>query len=295
MKRWYKDVNFRPQSLHMIKWLNDVIAGYQKQGLVLTLRQLYYVGVSSNKYPNTERSYKNLGNLVSDARLAGLMDWSAIEDRVRRPRAPSEFANLPDLVNAAVHSYRLPRWEGQENYVELWVEKDALAGVLAPIAHEYHVTMMVNRGYSSSSAMHEAANRFLHECKETGKRPHLLYLGDMDPSGEDMVRDVSSRLSMFGVEDIEVRKVALTMPQVKHYAPPPNPAKMSDSRAKKYVEEHGKSSWEVDALPPPELGKLIRAELDQLVDRDMMDKIMRQEDADKAFLRSVVSKNKELQ
>jgi len=223
MKRWYKDVNFRPQSLQMIKWLNGVIAGYQKQGLVLTLRQLYYVGVSSNKYPNTERSYKNLGNLVSDARLAGLMDWDAIEDRVRKPKAPPEFSSLSDLINAAVHSYRLPRWEGQENYTELWVEKDALAGVLAPIAREYHVTMMVNRGYSSSSAMHEAADRYLHACKETGKYPHLLYLGDMDPSGEDMVRDVSSRLSMFGVEDIEVRKVALTMPQVKHYAPPLTP------------------------------------------------------------------------
>ncbi len=174
-------------------------------------------------------------------------------------------------------------------------EKDALAGVISPVAREYHVTLMVNRGYSSSSAMHEAAQRYLYACKETGKHPHLLYLGDMDPSGEDMVRDVSARLSMFGVENIEVRKVALTMPQVKHYAPPPNPAKMSDSRAKKYVEEHGKSSWEVDALPPPELGKLIRAELDQLVDRELMDKIMAQEDADKAYLRDVVSKNKELQ
>ena len=285
-KEWYRDINFHAKSLRLIDWLNKVIENYQKQGFKLTLRQLYYVGVSQNVYPNSERSYKNLGDLVSDARLAGMMDWDAIEDRVRRPRVPSEFANVEQLIDTASYWYRLPRWEGQENYVELWVEKDALAGVLAPIASEFHVTMMVNRGYSSQSAMYEAGKRFIRNCQD-GRYPHLIYLGDMDPSGEDMVRDIADRLEMYSVAELSVTKVALTMEQVESYKPPPNPAKMSDSRAEKYVKKHGVSSWEVDALPPVALTKIIREELTTLVDKAMMDKVIAQEEIDKNAIRDM--------
>lgn len=286
-KEWYRDVNFRGKSLRMIDYLNDVIDTYARQGLKLTLRQLYYQCVTKNLFPNSEKSYKNLGNLVSDARLAGLMDWSAIEDRVRRPRVPTEFADVESLIDMASYWYRLPRWEGQENYVELWVEKDALAGVLAPIASEYHVTMMVNRGYSSQSAMYEAGKRFLENC-QGGRYPYLLYLGDMDPSGEDMVRDISDRLVMYNVAELQVVKVALTMDQVEEYKPPPNPAKMKDSRAKGYVAMHNTtSSWEVDALPPVKLTEIIKAELDSLVDRDLMDAIIKREDEDKKAIREM--------
>src|SRR5579883_1481282 len=198
----FRSKKFSPESSARITQCNAIIERYQEQGLRLTLRQLYYQLVSQAVIPNEERSYKNLGNLVSDARLAGLMDWDAIEDRVRVPRQPPQFDNLTDLVEAALNTYRLPRWEGQDNYVELWVENDALAGVLAPIARKYHVTLMVNRGYSSQSAMYESAKRFL----DASGAPVLLYLGDHDPSGEDMVRDVRDRLSMFGVE-VDVRKI----------------------------------------------------------------------------------------
>lgn len=287
-REWFKDINFRTKSLRMIETVNEIIAGYQKQGLKLTLRQTYYQCVVRNLFPNSERSYKNLGNLISDARLAGLMDWDAIEDRVRKPRVPSEFANVEQLIDTASYWYRLPRWDGQENYVELWVEKDALAGVLAPIAGEYHVTMMVNRGYSSSSAMYEAAKRYLDNCKD-GRHPHLLYLGDMDPSGEDMVRDISDRLELFGLDALAVTKVALTMDQVEEYKPPPNPAKMSDSRAEKYVEKHGYSSWEVDALPPKALTEIIQDEIRGLVDLDQMNAIIAQETKDKKAIREMAS------
>ena len=287
-REWFKDINFRTKSLRMIETVNEIIAGYQKQGLKLTLRQTYYQCVVRNLFPNSERSYKNLGNLISDARLAGLMDWDAIEDRVRKPRVPSEFANVEQLIDTASYWYRLPRWDGQENYVELWVEKDALAGVLAPIASEYHVTMVVNRGYSSSSAMYEAAKRYLDNCKD-GRRPHLLYLGDMDPSGEDMVRDISDRLELFGLDALAVTKVALTMDQVEEYKPPPNPAKMSDSRAEKYVEKHGYSSWEVDALPPKALTEIIQDEIRGLVDLDRMNAIIAQETKDKRAIREMAA------
>ncbi len=279
MKEAFKSFRFRPETLKVIENANEIIEEYQGQGLRLTLRQLYYQFVSRDLIPNTPRSYKNLGSAINDGRLAGMIDWDAIEDRVRVPRRASEFESIKELVEAAIRSYRLPRWEGQSSYVELWVEKDALAGVLEPIAREFHVTLMVNRGYSSQSAMYEAAERFRAKVAD-GLDPILFYLGDHDPSGEDMVRDVRDRLSMFGVE-VDVRKLALTMAQVEQYEPPPNPAKMSDSRAEAYVAKFGESSWEVDALPPNVLASLIRMAFRSVVDRKRMDVVIAREKVDK--------------
>jgi hypothetical protein len=280
MKEFFKEVRFKPESLEKIEQCNEIIEDYQSQGLRLTLRQLYYQLVSKNIIPNVERSYKNLTGLVTDARLAGLMDWDAIEDRVRQPNIPTDFKNLKELVDAALNSYRLPRWEGQKHYVELWVEKDALAGVLRPIARQYHVTMMVNRGYSSASAMYESAKRYYENARRSCV---LLYLGDHDPSGEDMVRDVRDRLHLFGAE-LHVQKLALTIKQVKRFNPPPNPAKITDPRAAAYTKLHGQHSWEVDALPPNILAQIIRGVLDSLVDRTLMDAIISCEKEDKKLL-----------
>lgn len=287
MKEQFKEVNFKADSLERIVQCNAIVDEYEDQGLRLTLRQLYYQLVSRDVIPNVERSYKNLSSLVTDARMAGLMDWNAIEDRVRVPRVQQDFENLADLVEVAVNTYRLPRWKGQENYVELWVEKDALAGVLRPIATKYHITLMVNRGYSSASAMYESAQRF--NDKAEGRQQHLLYLGDLDPSGEDMVRDIASRLQIFGA-DVTVEKIALTMNQVKKYKPPPNPAKTTDPRAADYIAKFGGSSWEVDALSPPVLTQLISNALDGLVDQEMMNEIITREEKDKAFLTKAVKK-----
>lgn len=289
MREAFIEKRFGPERLRLIGTANQIVTEYQAQGFRLTLRQLFYQMVSANVLPNTERSYKMLGETVSDGRLVGLIDWDAIEDRVRVPNQPPEFDNLQDLVGVALRSYRLPRWKDQENYVELWVEKDALAGVLRPLAMEYHVTLMVNRGYSSQSAMYESARRF-KEAEDEGKNPVLLYLGDHDPSGEDMVRDIQDRMERFGVEGLEVRKIALTMAQVEQYNPPPNPAKMTDSRAKGYVALHGRSSWEVDALKPDILQRIIRRNIVGLLDKEAYQNVIEQEEKDKAALSDVVKR-----
>ncbi len=322
MREFVKMHRFTKEANLLVRKCVEIVDRYQAQGLKLTLRQLYYQLVSANVIRNEERQYKRLSGLLSDARLMGRVDWEAIEDRIRVPRVPQEFKDLNELVDTALGAYRLDRWNGQKNYVELWVEKDALAGILAPIAREYHVTMMVNRGYSSQSAMYDAAKRFLKACHgeelpyKTGaelcngqetqdnvlaelkkihvldqnaladpppRKPILLYLGDHDPSGEDMVRDIGSRLLMFGI-DVEVRKLALTIEQVKEYDPPPNPAKMTDPRAAEYVDKHGATSWEVDALPPDVLDRLIRDSLESAIDLDLMEKVKAVEKRDKATL-----------
>lgn len=289
MKEKFREINLRKQSLALITHVNAAVANYQAQGLRLSLRQLFYSLVTKNIIPNTEKSYKGLSSVVADGRLAGLIDWDAIEDRIRMPRSQPEWSSIQSLVDCAVQGYRLPRWEGQDFYVELWVEKDALAGVLSPLGREYHVTMMVNRGYSSVSAMHEASKRFIESDVGEEKKGILLYLGDFDPSGEDMVRDIAERLEMFGAT-VLVNKIALTMPQIKQYNPPPNPAKMTDPRAVAFVAQHGSSSWEVDALPPNVLQGLIRNELNKYVDQDKMDEVKDREEDDRAALRKAAAK-----
>jgi hypothetical protein len=289
MKETYKERRFNYANLNMIDTCNEIIEEYLEDDLKLTLRQLYYQLVTKNIIANEEKEYQKLSYLLSNARLAGLVDWDAIEDRVRVPFKNSEFDDIEHLVEVAVDNYRLPRWADQKFYVELWVEKDALAGVLKPIADKYHITLMVNRGYSSQSAMYESAQRIKHSMNKynTEKGCIILYLGDLDPSGEDMVRDIQDRLVMFGAEAY-VKKVALTKEQVDQYDPPPNPTKVDDPRAAGYIKKYGHSSWEVDALPPTTLTKIIEDWLVRLVDKDKMDAIVDQENRDIQKLRDTV-------
>jgi len=314
VRQTFKSINFKPDVLKTIATADNIITNYQQQGYRLTLRQLYYQFVSQNLITNEEKSYKRLASIISDGRLAGLLDWDGIEDRGREPSIPLQFNNLQHRIDSALNNYRLPRWDGQPCYCELWVEKQALAGVLAPLAREFHVTLSVNKGYSSQSAMYDAAQRFREgmgtdgdrddNCDERqGEDPwyllesqregHLFYLGDHDPSGEDMVRDIRERMAMFGVGpigDFTVTKIALTTAQVRQYNPPPNPAKITDPRAKNYIAQHGNSSWEVDALPPNVLVRLIRAAFKSVIDKPTMDAVIAREEADKAALLKATEK-----
>lgn len=285
MKRKYRVVHFRPKTLKIIQQADDILSEYQRQGLVVTVRQLYYQFVSRALIPNTVQEYKKLADTVSSARLAGLLDWSAIEDRGRVAQSASQWNSVREIAEVAARQFRLPRWAGQAHYVELWVEKQALAGVLEPMAHKHHVTLMVNKGYSSQSAMIESAQRFRRGMEQSEETvPVLLYLGDHDPSGEDMVRDIRSRLRMFGVREIQVEKMALTMAQVEHYKPPPNPAKVSDPRFEDYKAKYGDKSWELDALDPPTLQKIVSDRLDALVDKRVLRRVLDEEDRQKREL-----------
>ena len=271
----FRTINFREESLSRIEEINTILGEYDGQRL--TARQVYYRLVAGGKIPNTPTSYKNLTSLLADARYAGLVDWDLIEDRGREPDSPGEWDSIDELVDMAVRSFRLPRWRDQPHYVELWVEKQALAGVLSPIARRHHITLMVNKGYSSASAMKAAADRMTEECSSGDRTPILLYLGDHDPSGNDMVRDIRDRLEEFGVDELEVRKLALTRAQIDKFQPPPNPAKVTDSRAAAYIEEHGEFSWELDALPPRELNRLVDLAIRGIVDADLMEATLARE------------------
>lgn len=280
----YIEKKFNKASLQKIEWINSVIERYKYQGLELTLRQVYYQLVAKDLIENTERSYKNIGTLVSEARLAGLIDWNAIVDRTRGLRRNSHFSHPSEVISAARFSYMLDRWENQPNYVEVWIEKDALVGIVSRAASPLDVPYFSCRGYTSQSEMWIAAQRFRNQ--QSKKKRIIIHLGDHDPSGIDMTRDIQDRLNLFGA-NVQVKRVALTMEQIEAYNPPPNPAKITDSRAKDYIEKYGNESWELDALEPQVIIDLIRDEIEMLINYDKLDIVEHKENKDVELLKKI--------
>jgi hypothetical protein len=270
------DRNFSAASLTRIEQANSIIADYEAQGFTLTLRQLYYQFVARGLIENSQKSYKTLGSIINDARLAGLIDWEAIEDRTRGVERNSHFGSPKDGIEALRQQYRISMWDNQPERVEVWVEKEALVGVVQPTCKKLDVPYLACRGYVSQSEQWRAYRRILERFEEGEQRTTILHFGDHDPSGIDMTRDNDDRLSLFlrsrghEISDvIEVRRLALNMDQVRKYNPPPNPAKSTDSRFAGYLSKFGDESWELDALEPKVIAELIRRNVVDLRDADL--------------------------
>lgn len=277
---------FSAASLDVVRHANKIIKEYQDQGFVLTLRQLYYQFVSRDLIANKQTEYKRLGSIINDARLAGLIDWDAIEDRTRNVKRPPVWGSPEEIIEAVAEQYKEDVWADQKYRPEVWIEKDALTGVIEPVCDRYRVPYFACRGYSSQSEQYRAGKRFAR-CRKAGQVPVVFHLGDHDPSGVDMTRDNADRLAMFARNDVKVERLALNMPQIEQYDPPPNPAKETDSRATAYIELYGDSSWELDALDPTVIDKLIADNLDKLINKKKWDESIAAEEERKSQLGAV--------
>lgn len=271
----YIDHTFNAKSLDLIARCNAIITSYTNQGYSLTLRQLYYQLVARDLIENTQKSYDRIGEMINNARLAGLIDWLAIEDRTRNLRALSHWESPEDIIESARNSFRIDKWARQERRIEVWVEKDALIGVLEGVCNRLDVPYFSCRGYTSQSELWGAARRLQGYIREN-KHPLIIHLGDHDPSGKDMTRDINDRFELFmGGADVE--RIALNYDQIQTYNPPPNPAKMSDSRAHGYVAEFGYDSWELDALEPSVIAQLIEDKILEYRDEDLWNEAVKEE------------------
>jgi hypothetical protein len=281
MKETFIQHKFSEESQRLIIIINDILREYQAQNFRLSLRQLYYQLVARDYIPNSQRSYKNTGNLVSKARLAGLIDWTMIEDRNRETVSVSHWENPGQIVRTAAQAFRIDKWANQDYHIEVMVEKDALSGVLEPVCRELDIAITANKGYSSSSTMYEIGKRLDDKIYYNQKSVLILYLGDHDPSGIDMTRDVSERLWLFSGRDtqtVEIKRLALNYDQVNLWNPPENPAKETDVRFRAYQESYGMSSWELDAVEPVQLAELVRNEVLSRRDEDLWLAALEQED-----------------
>lgn len=318
----YTEKNFRPAALRIIAQARAICEDYRQQGYDLTLRQLYYQFVARDIIPNRQSEYNRLGSIINDARLAGLLDWDYIVDRTRNLRSISHWKNPADVIKSAAYNWATDRWANQPTRVEVWIEKDALVGVLDSVCPDEDVPYFSCRGYTSQSEIWGAAQR-IGDYIRKGQDVTIIHLGDHDPSGVDMTRDIEDRLKLFIHKDngrisakevlnesesgklpfmihrnldgsiiedrdyehlleeverrldsygsIRIHRIALNMDQIEEYDPPPNPAKLTDSRATGYIDIYGSESWELDALEPTVLAELIREAIDENRDLALWD------------------------
>ena len=236
-----------------------------------TLRQIFYRLVADLLIPNTEVAYKSLSRATVDAREEGLIEPLAFQDRVRTHQggdygfnSPDEFIGcILDQFRQSPNQYTRPLWTSQQLMPIIWLEKDALFTPITTIASRYRVKTYAARGYSSFTAIYEAAREI-----DTAKPTRVLQLTDFDPSGEDMVRDLEDRLTRYGAINFELEKIALTKEQVSTLGLPPMPAKRSDPRYEKFAASYGDMAVELDALPPNELERIIVTAIEGLIDQD---------------------------
>lgn len=287
MKLAFRNQKITPARTMQIERANAILEEYAEQGYRLTLRQLYYQLVARDMVPNAVREYTKLSETCVIGRMNGLIDWDAMEDRLRKPYLTYAVNSIEEAIEDTISQYKRNRQEGQPCNIEIWTEKDAVSNILKRVSIYYHTRLMVNRGYTSCSAMYEAYNRVEDALNDDGSV--ILYVGDHDPSGMDMLRDINERLEEFGAGGrFKVVPVALTMKQIEKYEPPPNPAKISDPRAGWYIREFGDMSWELDALPPEVLEKIVKRAVLAHLDSDVFDGMLIQESTDKQKLRDLL-------
>ena len=286
-------IEWRPQrkTRALVDTIVSICEELDAQGYELTVRQLYYQLVSRDIIPNNEKSYKQIISVTDSARLAGILDWRYIVDRTRATyRTDGADTSPEDAIRLTARAYARALWETQPNHVEVWVEKEALVGIISQAAQGVQCNYFANKGYVSQSEMYEAGMRF-RRFGQRGKSNYVIHLGDHDPSGIDMTRDIQDRLLMFaGTYAPIVRRIALNMDQIEEFNPPPNFAKMTDSRYADYESQYGDSSWELDALNPQTLDGLISAEVLSLRDESLWEAAEAQQEEEREEL-TVVADN----
>lgn len=285
MKQCYTPKNFRADALSMISQLDSIIREYQAQGYVLTVRQLYYQLVARDIIANTLQEYKRVAGLINDAKLAGYLDWDALEDRTREFVRRSKWESGREVIDIVADQFHKDLWEGQSKRVFVIVEKEALVGVLERTCNRYDVPLLAARGYPSGSVIREFVERDILPATDEGQEIVILHLGDHDPSGIDMTRDLTDRIDLFAGFSVELVRIALTMDQIDAERPPENPAKTTDSRFNGYMRLYGTSSWELDALSPAYLDNLVSEHIDEHIDRAPWDDRLEEIDTVKGNLR----------
>jgi len=234
----------------------------------MTLRQVHYRLVSRDDViqPNTVSAYDTLGGWLRDDRLAGIIPWEWMEDRLRQATVWVMWDDPAEFLHGVRDDYSRNVWQEQEHYVEVWCEKDALSGIFSEVLGCYGVTLNIGRGYDGWSSIKRAADRY-HWRKDDGIDTTVLYFGDFDPSGEDMHRSLVERFANLDVYP-EIPKIALTHEDARVL--PGDVTKADDSRAAAFVSKYGDLAVELDALPVDELRSRIQQGVEEWMDMDAL-------------------------
>ncbi len=246
----------------------------------MTVRQVFYRLVSLGVIDKTEAEYKStVCRLLTDMRRDGEVPYHMIADNTRWMRNPATYSNLEQAVQETAEFYRRRLWDDQGVYVEIWLEKDALSGVLYPTTAKYDVPLMVTRGYPSLSFLHSAAEGILEEDKPT----FLYYIGDHDPSGVHIPQKVEADLrEMAAGAEIYFERIAVNVDQIEAWNLPTRPTKKTDTRSKNFKG----GSVEADAIAPADLRALVEEAITQHIDKEVLNITKVAERSERELLRA---------
>jgi hypothetical protein len=248
----------------------------------MALRQLYYVLTVRGVVPKIHNGYRAVGRVVLQMRKSGRLPWEWVIDNTRWVRKPASFTSVESALVALVAGYRRDLWADQPIYVEVWVESNALAGVLETITAEFDVPLFAGHGYASVTYLHEAGV----ELRSIGKPAHIIYIGDWDPSGQCIEHVIERDLREYSLgADITFNRLAVTEEQISAWQLPGRPPKASDARTKEWK---GKEVVEAEAIPPNVLQTMLRDAIELLIDSVILAETRLQEDEDRIRLRRLV-------
>jgi hypothetical protein len=253
--------------------LFDILAGQHPA----TVRGVFYQAVSRGLVAKTEAEYKGtVVRLLGVMRKARELPFGWLADETRWMRKPASYASLADMLTQSCRLYRRALWDAQEFYVEVWLEKEALSGAIYEVTSAWDVPLMATRGYPSLTFLHQAGQAIAAHAKPTC----IYYLGDHDPSGVDIPRVIERELRALAPSVIQFVRLAVTPEQVDRYGLPTRPTKTSDSRSKRFVGD----SVEVDAIPAPELRRLVADAIESHIDAGALERILAIEAAERETL-----------
>jgi len=259
----------------VVAWCVPIIEEYAP----MTVRQLYYQLVVRGHIPNNRNAYCAFDRHLTTAREKGLIDAASFVDRSRTARDVIRpgYSSLRSFLNVVRRAYSRDPLGGQPEKVEVWIEKDALSQIVADVLAEWRPTIIVTRGYSPFTLLHEARERL---CTS---RATILYFGDFDPSGLDIDRDIAEKLGHVSTE-----RIALTEAQIAEYSLVPQITKDGDSRQAKFVERYGDAAYELDALPPDVFRAIVREAFLGLIDEEQVRLVAEREEAEVQQLREML-------
>jgi hypothetical protein len=263
--------------------LREAICRIVEQDAPVTVRQVFYRLVTEGLIRKSESEYKQVVvRLLGELRLDGTIPFSCIADNTRWVRRPPTWSGIDQILASAAESYRRSLWDSQDSYVELWLEKEALAGVLVEVTGWWQVPLMVTRGYPSLSYLHVAA-----EVISAEERPAFIYyFGDHDPSGLDISRTTEARLREFAPgAEIHFERVAVTREQIEAWDLPSRPTKKRDTRSRGFRGE----STELDAIAPSELRRLADDCISWHVDQEELARLKETEQEERETLQVIAS------
>jgi len=280
MKERIRTGNFRDKKrIFIFEKVKEILEELKEQEVnVVTVRQIFYQLVSRNLIKNNPSGYNYIQRLLVSARYRGELDWDNITDESSYVGIPTYFNDINHLIRSASNSYKLNRWKEQENYVEVWCEKMALSSVVNPIIKKWQLISFIPGGRVSASDIYKAVERL----RAINKKCVILYIGDHDPSGLNIVlTDLPKRFKEFNI-DVKIKHIALTMEQIKKYNLPTDQiSKQKDTNRKWFIEHTGSDKcWELDALKPNILKNVIEKNILKYLDKNKYNKMLEQEQID---------------